>query len=139
MIIKNNKGLTILECIIAIFLTTIMVVSLVSMQSLSWTGASRSDYLGRAQGLLQRELEIQESAVMGGNLSAANVTACLSNNCGTAVCGTRGAVFTIKTLRINNGANITGTWLVNVNVTWPKSTKGITSSIIVAPLGEGNY
>ena len=133
MIIKNNKGLTILECIIAIFLTTIMVVSLVSMQSLSWTGASRADYLGRAQGLLQRELEIQENAVLAGNITAANVTSCLNNNLGTAVCGTKGAVFTIRTLKMDNGANITSTLLVNVNVTWPKSKTGITSSMIVAP------
>jgi hypothetical protein len=133
IIIRNKKGLTILECIIAIFLTTIMLVSLISMQSLSWTGASKADYLGRAQGVLQRELEVQELLIMSGNVTPANVTACLNNEYNSVACGTKGAVFTVNTRKMDNSANITTTCRIIVNVTWPKSKNGIKSSMLAAP------
>jgi len=37
---NNNKGLSMVECLIALILTTVTVVSLVSMQSLAWRGAA---------------------------------------------------------------------------------------------------
>jgi Tfp pilus assembly protein PilV len=57
LILYNKKGMTLMECIIALVLTTTAIVSLMTMQSLSWKGAGKSDYLGRAEGILQRELE----------------------------------------------------------------------------------
>ena len=63
-----------MECIIALLLTTIAIVSLMSMQSLAWKGAGKSDYLGRAEGILQRELETLESNFMWGTTTSTSCT-----------------------------------------------------------------
>ncbi len=128
-----------MECIIALLLTAIAVISLMSMQSLAWRGAGKSDYLGRAEGILQRELETYENNFMVGT------NASISCNCnGITPCTCNGTVppwtSTYKitedniTFTINAQANVlvNNTWPVNVQVTWPGSVNGIKSSMLVS-------
>jgi Tfp pilus assembly protein PilV len=138
-ILYNKKGITFMECIIALLLTAIAVVSLMSMQSLAWRGAGKSDYLGRAEGILQRELETYENNFMVGTNAS---TSCNCN--GITPCTCNGTVppwtSTYKitedniTFTINASAKapVNSTWLINVQVTWPGSINGIKNSILIS-------
>ena len=56
----NNRGITIVEVLITLFLTAVGIMALLSMQPTSWNAAGRSDFMGRAAGILQSELERNE-------------------------------------------------------------------------------
>lgn len=128
----NEKGLTILECILAVFLTTVTLISLISMQSLSWTSAGKSDYLGRAQGLLQAELETREIEIMTGTTAAlTEVKSCRSKEGKIMTCGATGVTFTLSTSVTDNSANVTNTYLLRTGIKWPGSKNGINSSMLV--------
>jgi Tfp pilus assembly protein PilV len=116
---------------IAMFLTTIAVISILPMQDMSLRTASRSDYLGRATGIMQAELEARENQIMIGTIPASPIppqTITVSGFSG-AIDGdvTFNVVTTIGTNPL--GAN---SWLVNVRVTWTgRPANGISSSMIV--------
>jgi Tfp pilus assembly protein PilV len=148
LILYNKKGMTLMECIIALVLTTIAVVSLMSMQTLAWRGAGKSDYLGRAQGILQRELETFENNFRQGAIpSCYGIFSCISCSCnGITPCTCNGTTppwtstykitednipFTIN-VSATVPATPANTWLVNVQITWPGNVNGIKSSIIVS-------
>jgi Tfp pilus assembly protein PilV len=131
--INNNKGLSIVECLIALILTTVAVVSLVSMQSLAWRGAGKSDYLGRAVGILQRELERYEYDLMKGNTIASDTITYADKNGNDMGTNTTGAVFTIRVAASAPASIPAGTQLLNVRINWPGCAKGLSSSIIVSP------
>jgi len=130
---NNNKGLSMVECLIALILTTVTVVSLVSMQSLAWRGAGKSDYLGRAVGILQRELERYEYDIMkGANVPTTTITYADKNGNDMGQIATD-AVFTIRVTASAPGTIPSGTQLLNVRINWPGSANGLSSSIIVSP------
>lgn len=131
--INNNKGLSIVECLVALVLTVIAVISLVSMQSLAWFGAGKSDHLGRAVGILQRELERSEYEIMKGSPMAANTTIYADKNGNDMGTNTTGAVFTVKISASVPATIPAGTQLLNVQINWPGSAKGLSSSLIVCP------
>ncbi len=118
--IFNNKGITIVESLIAVFLTAVAVASLISMQPLSWQSAGRADSLSRAVGLLQQELETAEILIKNGTPppDSANYDDVFI-----------GAQKFEKRLRLSQPN--TSSWLVNVHVRWQGNPKGIQSSIIV--------
>ena len=131
-----------MECIIALVLTTIAVVSLMSMQTLAWRGVGKSDYLGRAEGILQRELETFENNFIQGTTSC-TCTFC-TNDCTSCTCNGTTPPWTSTykitedniPFTINVSATVpatpANTWLVNVQITWPGNVNGIKSSIIVS-------
>ena len=142
--LNNEKGLSILECIVALVLTTVTVVSLISMQSLAWRGAGKSDYLGRAVGILQREMERYEFQVMSGNTNVDAIT-CLDTAGSNAICGQPGAMYTIRSTitpcncskaDLCNCPNVApasaNTWRVNVRVDWLGNPNGLGSSLMVS-------
>jgi Tfp pilus assembly protein PilV len=118
--ILNNSGITLVESMIAAFLTVVVIVGLMSMQSLSWQSAGRSDHLGRATGILQTELEDLENDIMRGAVPAAK------NNVSVSA----GTFNFFVTTTIND--SVANRWLVNVRVTWPGNANGITSSMFVS-------
>lgn len=105
------------------------------MQSLAWRGAGKSDYLGRAEGLLQRELETRENDLMRGTIPAYNKI-CVDKDGNDIVSGNNinctdpRNIFTISTT--TTPGTISNTFLVNVKITWPGSVNGITNSMIVS-------
>jgi Tfp pilus assembly protein PilV len=131
--ISNNKGISLVESMIAVFLTVVAIMSLMPMQDMSLRTALRSDYLGRAAGIMQTELEAQESYIMRGSnpvvLGATQKTIHVSDEVDVE----GDAVFDVTTTINNNpAAAIAGiSWLVNVQVTWTGNNNGIRSSIIV--------
>ncbi|GAB6267286.1 MAG: hypothetical protein STSR0002_00260 [Smithella sp.] len=131
MNIFNKKGMSIIECLVAVFLTTTAIISLMTMQSLALRGAGKSDYLGRANGILQRELELREIQIMHGT-PVSSVVTCADTNGNTISCSSAGKMFTI-TYTMTPPSGTTATWLINVKLTWPgSSVDGIKSSMIVS-------
>jgi Tfp pilus assembly protein PilV len=116
----NDKGITLVESLVAVVLTGIAILGLMSMQPLSWQSAAKADSMTRASGIMQRELEMIESSIMSGTIPAnkTNVVETMGN-----------ASYTINTTITQPMA--TNSWLARVRVTWPGNTNGMKSSIIV--------
>ncbi|MFO7569308.1 MAG: hypothetical protein R6W75_05880 [Smithellaceae bacterium] len=132
--ISNNKGITLVESLIAIFLTAVAIVSLMPMQDISLRTGARADYLGRASYIMQSELEIREYFIMNQNnaivlaQTVPFVKGFTLDGVLTTVAAER--YFTVNTL-INPVAGATNAWIINVQVTWPHGpTNGIKSSLI---------
>lgn len=116
----------------AMVITTVAIVSISSMIPLSWRTVSRSDYLGRATGLLQDELEWRQYQTMRG----VNPTTLEYPAAGKAI-AVGGTTFTVYTT--TSPDSHPNTWVVNVKVTWPGNNNGVTSSMLVTrQLGFNN-
>jgi Tfp pilus assembly protein PilV len=129
----NNKGITLIESMVAVFLTAIAVISLMPMLDMALRTGSRSDLLGRAEGILQTELELQEQTIMK-TISSASVPlgTATKNVSVSGITGVAGdANFTVVTTTSLNQA-LTNSWIVNVTVTWTGNATGITSSIVAS-------
>jgi Tfp pilus assembly protein PilE len=105
------------EVVIAMFLTIVAVLGILALVSPAWRTAARSDYLGRASGILYEQLVTQEALIM--------------NPCNTVTTGTTPptAVFASGQTTAQPGDvqfNVTTTitsigtdvWSVNVRVAW---------------------
>lgn len=127
----NNKGITIVECMIAVFLTAIAVLSLMPMQDMALRTSSRSDLLGMAQGILQTQLETREQQIMK-TMSSTDVTLGTTTN-NVAVSGLSGiegdANFTVVTTTSLNGG-VANSWIINTRVSWTGNPTGIANSLI---------
>ncbi len=123
----NKRGISLVEVVIAIFLTTFGILALLSMEPMSWKTATKSDLMGKASEILQRELESDELFIMNaGNaitLSTTNKTVYAS---GESTLQTDDTAFTVQTTFADNGD---GSWTVAVTVTGPDS-KTVSESII---------
>ena len=129
----NNRGITIVEVLITLFLTAVGIMALLSMQPTSWNAAGRSDFMGRAAGILQSELERNEimimnpaNAVTTGALSGATVYASSQSSAQTG-----DVPFTVNTTVLPLGT-ATNAWTVTIQVTWPGNTRGIQETAIVS-------
>lgn len=129
--IHNEKGITIVEALIASFLTFIAIAWLMPMQSTSLNTGFRADYLGRATYIMQTELETREYEIMNPNIPVAVGTFPKTVTASGSAGGPEGdAVFDVVTT-ITPVAGTTNSWLVNVRVRWTRGpANGITSSII---------
>lgn len=130
----NNKGITLVESLIAVFLAAIAIVSLMPMQDMSLRAGAKADYLGRASFIMQSELEAQEYFIMNQNNAVVLaqtvpfVQGFTADGVLTAVAAQR--FFTVNTF-ITPVAGSTNAWIVNVQVVWPRGpANGIRSSII---------
>lgn len=124
--------MSIVECLVALLLTTTGIIGLMTMQSLALKGSGKSDYLGRANGILQRELEVHEIEIMRGT-PVASATTCADKDGNTVSCTAAGKMFTISYNMQNPSQTGNPWWLINVKLTWPgSSNNGISSSMIVS-------
>ncbi len=128
--ISNIKGFTLVEALIAVFITTIAVVAIFTMNPTSWKAVAKADYMGRAAGVMQSELELRESQIMSGTIPASPINQTILASGGGNFAGD--AAFNVTTTTTNTGTN---RWLVNVRVTWPGNCLGgtcnITSSMLI--------
>jgi Tfp pilus assembly protein PilV len=136
--ISNNRGITMTECLIAILLTAIGIVALMPMQDNALRTMSRSDYMGRGQGIMQSELELWENVIMNSTDAISPITAgtfpktvyASTNGSTSGMTGAGDASFTVVTkISVAPG---TKSWFVNVKVTWTGNATGITSSMIAS-------
>lgn len=93
-------------------LTMVAAVSIASMMPMSWKAAGRSDYVGKATGLLQDELEWRQYQTMRG----VDPTTLEYPEAGQVIVegDTTFTVFTIT----SPVAGHPNTWTINVRVTW---------------------
>ena len=118
-----------IEVLIALFMTMIGVIALISMQAQGWMLAGRSDYLGMAAQILHEELEMKEALIM----NACNTVTVGTFNKNVFVSGTGGAgrgdaTYTVQTTITSIGAN---TWRLTIRVTWAGNNTGIRESVII--------
>jgi Tfp pilus assembly protein PilV len=121
------------EVLITLFLTAVGIMALLSMQPTSWSTASRSDFFGRAAGILQSELERNELQIMNpvnsvttGILTPRTVYASSQS---TQQAGD--VPFTVNTTVLPLGST-TNAWTVTIRVTWPGNTRGVSETAIVS-------
>lgn len=131
-IICKNKGISLVEPIIAVLLVSVGLIAFMSLQPTSWKTSAHTDYLGRAIMILNNEIMTNEIWIM--------------NPCNTVTTGTFNKVvyssdqqtpqsgdvsFNVQTV-ISAVTGRANTWKVTVTVTWPPvNTRGITDNIIV--------
>lgn len=135
--ISFNRGITLIEVVIAIFLVTVGVLAILSMQPSAWRMVGKSDYLGRGAGILHRELERREACIMNPCNAVATGTAIsppiLVSGLPGAVSGDATYWVTTQVSQPNPAVNA---WNVNITVTWPDQVahgyRNLTESIIVA-------
>ncbi len=60
----NNRGLGLLEVVIAMFIATVAVMAILGLQPSAWRTSAQSDYMGRAAGILHQEFQRQEVFIM---------------------------------------------------------------------------
>ncbi len=111
------------------FLTVVAVLALFSLQPTAWQTAGRSDYLGRASGILHETLMTQEALIMNpcnavttGQTGPIQVFAS-----GQAAAQPGDARFDVTTTITGLAANV---WRITVRVAWPGHT-GISESLVV--------
>ena len=129
----SERGISLIEVIIAIFLTTVGVLAVLSLQPAAWRTVGKSDYLGRAAGILHEELERREALIMNPNNAVAvgeTAATVLTSGQGAAVAGD--AAYTVTTTITSEGA---GFWRVEVAVEWANQLSGnyrnVEDSIVV--------
>jgi Tfp pilus assembly protein PilV len=117
----SNRGIGLIEVIIAIFLVAVGVMAILSMQPTAWRTIGKSDYMGRGAGILHRELERREAWIMNpcnnvptGNRPAQNI---IVSGLGAEVRGD--ATYTVTPIITAVAGTAPQVWTVNVTVTWP--------------------
>ena len=124
---SNRNGIGLIEVLIAIFLLTVGILSLISLQPSAWRLSGKSDAMGRAAGILHQELETAELLVMNANTGLPadllNQTVRVS---GGAADGSAGDVSFLVTRTVVDNAN--GTWLITITVDWNGNTGPLTES-----------
>ena len=133
----NKTGMGMIEVLIAILLTAVGLMTILSLQSTSLRTVGKSDFLGRASGILYNELERNEAFIMNPSntvtIGTTGPTPVLVSYQPAAVEGD--ITFQVTTVIDSLGANI---WRVTVTVTWPPlNPTGITENIVVA--GQERY
>ncbi len=127
----SNRGISMIEVLIALLILNIGVLGLLSIQPSGWRLSGKSDFLGRAAGVLHKELQVNEMLTNNPN-PCATVNPLISNRSvwasGQATAHPGDALFNVST-RIQDQLN--GTWLVTVSVTPPGSATAISDSLIV--------
>jgi Tfp pilus assembly protein PilV len=127
----DNRGITLIESVIAILIVSIGLMGLLSMQPSAWRTTTRTDYLGRAAMMLSKELTNQELSLMNPcntvTTGVASPRVVNTSDQGTVQSGD--IAFTIQTTTTSVGTNV---WRVTVRVSWPPlNTTGIKESIVV--------
>lgn len=129
-----NKGIGLIEVMIALFLLSVGTLSILSLQPSSWRLSARSDSLSRGGGLLRSELEGNEILLMNPNYPnpcvAANplVATRTVHSSSEAAAQPGDFNYTVQTTILDN---LNGTWSVRVRVTWTGNNTGISESRFV--------
>ncbi len=120
------------EVIIAIFLTTIGLMALLTLQPTAGTTTLRSDFIGRASGILYKTLEDYENRIIN---PCSSITLGDQDGAGVSVHASGGSTPIPGDITYNVNAEIAQDavsaqgFLVTVTVTWTNTAEGNTRSI----------
>ena len=125
----NKKGFTLVEVMIATFLTVVAVLSIFALVAPAWRTTAQSDRIGRAANILYDHLQQQEAWIMNpcNAVTTGTVGPVAVNASGRADAQPGDMPFQVTRTITNIG---TGVWRVSVRVAWPGSN-GISESQIV--------
>ena len=124
----NNRGISLIEVVIAIFIATVAVMAILGLQPAAWNTTARADHTGRAAGILHQELGRWEAWIMNPcNAVATGTTTATVRPSGQGANQPGDVPFTVATTITSVGTKI---WRVTVAVSWPGSA-GIAESLIV--------
>ena len=132
--IFSKKGIGLIEVLISLFLVSFGILALLSLQPSAWKLTSRSDFLGRAGGLLHKEMETTEIVLMNPNYpnpcAATNPLVTTTNVfiSGQSTAQPGDLPFTMQTTIQDN---LNNSWTVRVRVTWTGNNTGISESLVV--------
>lgn len=145
LLLRENKGITLVEVMVAVLLTVTAILAIFALQSPAWRQTARADYLGRATEIMHRQLESTEAYLMNPCNTAAVATngipaipavgASLSNTYNVLASGSTAAIqgdatFQVTTTIVRTSAN---DFRVTVTVIWPPlNPTGITQTIFVS-------
>lgn len=132
----NEKGISLIEVLVSLFLLVIGVLGLISLQPTAWRLSRTSDYLGRAANILHKELQTHEARVMNPNVAISvdpntkiwsGTYEIKASGQGTAKTGD--AVFNVQTTitDLDGGRS----YRLAVRVSWPANPGGISESLLV--------
>ncbi len=133
-LIFSKKGIGLIEVLISVFLISVGILALLSLQPSAWRLTSSSDFLGRAGGLLHKEMETTEAVLMNPNFpnpcTAANPLVTTRNVfiSGQGAAQPGDMPFAITTTITDN---LNASWRVQVRVTWAGNNTGISESLLV--------
>ena len=121
-----------IEVLIAIFLTTTGILALLALQGPGWKNMAKSDYAGRAAGILYKTMETRESLILN---PCNSITTGSSGNITVYPSGQSSAIngdvaYTVTRNTVTDASN-TNVYVVTVTVTWPINSTGITESMVV--------
>jgi prepilin-type N-terminal cleavage/methylation domain-containing protein len=123
-IIFTKKGFTLVEVVVAMVITTVSVLVMLSMMPLSWKVARNSDQIGRATGIMQAEIARREDAIMRAIQADGTSAAIPADVANQPVAGeVDNAQFFITTVTCGPNTppcNPSPTsWTIRVDVNWP--------------------
>jgi len=128
----NNRGISLIEVLITLFLTTVGIMALASMLPTSWQTAGRSDLMGRAAVILQSELERNELWIMNPGNAVTTGTVSQTVNASSQAIAQPGDVAYVVTRTIAPFGGFLNSWTVNIRVTWPGNNQGIAETLIAS-------
>jgi Tfp pilus assembly protein PilV len=130
-IVCNNKGMSMVEVLIAILLTAIGLITLSSLQDTGWRSMAKSDYFGRAAGILNNTLESYYAAIANPSnpvTTGPQTEDTVTTSGGTAIKGDITYTVNATITQINPDPQ---SFVVTVTITWPGNTQGISESLTV--------
>lgn len=132
--LSNKRGITLIEGLIAILITSVGLMALLSMQSPAWRLSGKSDYMGRGAGILSKELNRQESLLMNPCYTPASLTTIANvNTSGETVAHAGDATFQVTTVLTDISAAANGSvWRIAVTVNWTGNAAAISDSVVAA-------
>ena len=133
-LIFSKKGISLIEVLISLFLVSVGILALLSLQPSAWKLTGRSDFLSRAGGLLHKEMETTEIVLMNPNFpnpcATTNPLVTTTNVfiSGQSTTQPGDLPFTMQTTIQDN---LNNSWTVRVRVTWTGNNTGISESLVV--------
>ncbi len=130
-LVLDKKGFGMIEVLIAVFLTSVAILAVFSLVSPAWQATAKSDYLGRASGILYEQLVRQEARLM--NPCCSVTTGVQAPNplvvyaSGQAGAQSGDAQFNVTTTITELATRV---WRVTVTVAWTGHA-GIKESLVV--------
>lgn len=128
---SNNRGYTLVEVMIALFITMVAVMGIFALISPAWTTTSRSDIMGRAANILHDRLQQAELWIMNANnevVTGPTVQDTMYSSGDSTEHPASGDVkFDISTTTTLLDTNV---WRVTIRVAWP-GNNGISESLVV--------
>ncbi|MBN1546779.1 MAG: prepilin-type N-terminal cleavage/methylation domain-containing protein [Syntrophaceae bacterium] len=125
----NKSGFTLVEVIIAIFITVVAVLAIFSLMSPAWRTTTFSDQLGRAANILHDQLQEEEALIMNpcNSVTEGTTGPTSVNASGYSTAQPGDAQFSITRTITEIATNV---WRVTIRVDWPGHT-GISESLVV--------